>query len=55
MPVQRVANPELETAVAQLEENNHRVVAITESGDGAFIIVYDSFAHRAAPGTLETR
>lgn len=54
MPVQRVTNAELEQSVAALEKKN-RIVSVTESGEGAFVIVYEPRATRTQPGDKETR
>lgn len=54
MPVTRVAIDDLESTVAKLEKQ-HRIVAVTESGPGAFVVVYEPRATRTAPGDKETR
>lgn len=54
MPVQRVSNADLESAVEQLERKN-RICSVTESGDGAFVIIYEPRGKRSTPGDQETR
>lgn len=54
MPVKRVSNASLETEVRELEKKN-RIVSVTESGGGAFVIVYEPRATRTQPGDKETR
>lgn len=54
MPVQRVANADLESTVEELEKKN-RIVSVSESGDGAFVVAYEPRAKRATPGEKETR
>lgn len=54
MPVLRVLNADLEAEVEKLEKLN-RVVSVSESGDGAFVVVYEAKNTRRAPGERETR
>jgi hypothetical protein len=54
MPVQRVADADLESVVDDLEKKN-RIIAVTRSGDGAYVVTYEPRAKRATPGDKETR
>ncbi len=56
MPVARVLNADLESEVAELEKSN-RIVSISESGPGAFVVIYEKKTLRVPPppGQRETR
>lgn len=54
MPIQRVADADLEQTVADLEQKN-RIVSVTAAGDGAYVVTYEPRASRKTPGEKETR